>query len=113
MIMKEKACGAITDFASGWYWNDVIFSFGLAGSGAVDHAESPAYVSVNGFSLPSGFFATTYLPCASLTGAPLASTCRTVLMAFPSGSSVQPFDPSGWLVRYPMAMTEKTTSAEI
>src|SRR5215470_10296643 len=59
MITYENACGLTTDFASVWYWNDVIVCFGFAGSGAVDIAESAAYVIVNGLSVPSAFFSTT------------------------------------------------------
>src|SRR5262245_32026488 len=97
--MYEKAWGLTTDFASVWYWNDVIFWFGFAGSVVVVVAESAAYVIVNGLSVPSAFFSTTYEPAASLTGAPFASTLKTTSMGLPSGSSVNPREPSGCCTR--------------
>jgi hypothetical protein len=40
--MYENLCGLTTDWASVWYWNAVIVSFGFAGSGVVVVAESGA-----------------------------------------------------------------------
>ena len=42
MNMNEKECGATTDLAVVWYWNDVTVLLGSAGSGAVVIAPSGA-----------------------------------------------------------------------